>query len=118
MRGFFSLGKRGRDSERDHEPRNRSRQQHGERGTRDREGPQNTGRPQHRCRSRISRESGLKVCYTNCRSIRNKIDLLRGKTCVENFDIIAVTETWIDKNSKNFLSEFKIEGYELIHEDE
>ncbi len=50
---------------------------------------------------------GLKVYYTNCRSLRNKIDLLRGKACVENFDIIAVTETWIDTNSKNFESEFK-----------
>ncbi len=55
--------------------------------------------------------------YTNYRSLRNKIDLLRGKACVENSDIIAVTETWIDINSKNFLSEFKIEGYELFHED-
>ncbi len=54
---------------------------------------------------------------SECRSLRNKIDLLRGKVCVENFDITAVTETWIDTNSKNFLSEFKIEGYELIHED-
>ncbi len=54
---------------------------------------------------------------TNCRSLRNKIDLLRGKACVENFDIIAVTEPWIDTNSKNFESEFKIEGYELFHED-
>ncbi len=59
----------------------------------------------------------LKVYYTNCRSLRKKIDLLRGKVCVENFDIIPVTETWIDINSKKFLSEFKIEGYELIHED-
>ncbi len=62
-------------------------------------------------------EGGLKVCYTNCRSLRNKIDLLRGKACVENFDIIAVTEIWIAINSKNFVSEFKIEGYELFHED-
>ncbi len=52
-----------------------------------------------------------------CRSLRNKIDLLRGKACLENFDIIAVTETWIDKNSKNFVSEFKIKGCELFHED-
>ncbi len=42
---------------------------------------------------------------------------MKGKVCVQNFDIIAVTETWIHTNSKNFLSEFKIEGYELIHED-
>ncbi len=54
----------------------------------------------------------MKVYYTNYRSLRNKIDLLRGKGCVENFDIIAITETWIDINSKN-LSEFKIEGYGL-----
>ena len=36
---------------------------------------------------------------------------------MENFDIIAITETWIDTGNKNFLSEFKIEGYELFHED-
>ncbi len=79
-------------------------------------GPQNTSRQQHRSNS-TRQEDRLKVYYTNCRSLRNKIDLLRGKVCVENFDIIAVTETWIDTNSKNFLSEFKIEGYELIHVD-
>ncbi len=64
----------------------------------------------------LRREGGLKVYYRNCRSLRNKIGLLRGKACVENFDIIAITETWIDTNNKNFLSEFKIEGYELFHE--
>ena len=36
---------------------------------------------------------------------------------MENFDIIVITETWIDTGNKNFLSEFKIEGYELFHED-
>ncbi len=36
---------------------------------------------------------------------------------MENFDIIAVTETWMDTDSKNFMSEFKIDGYELFHED-
>ncbi len=95
----------------DHQLRNESRQQHERRGTRDEQGSQNTGRQQHLCRSRVGREGGLKVYHTNCRSLRNKIDLLRGKECVANFDIIAVTETWIDINSKNFLSELKIEGY-------
>ncbi len=79
--------------------------------------PQNTSRQQHRGRSRIRQKGWLKVYSTNCRSLRNKVDLLMGKACVENFDIIAVTETWIDINSKNFLSEFKIEGYKLFHED-
>ncbi len=90
--------------------RGRREQQHGGRDTRDRQEPQNRSRQQHRSRSRIRQEGGLKVYYTNCRSLRNKIDLLRSKACVENFDIIAVTETWIDTNSKKKLSEFKIEG--------
>ncbi len=80
------------------------------------QGPQNTSRQRHH-RSRIRQEGGLKVYYTNCRSLRKKIDLLRGKACAENFDIIAVTKTWMDTESKNFMSEFKIEGYELFHED-
>ncbi len=54
---------------------------------------------------------------SRCRRRRRERKSSRGKACVENFDIIAVTETWIDINSKNFLSEFKIEGYELFHED-
>ncbi len=54
---------------------------------------------------------------TNSRSIRNKINLLRGKACVEEFDIIALTETWIDTAGKNLLSECEIEGYQQFHED-
>ncbi len=77
----------------------------------DRQRPQNTNRQQRHCRNRIRREGGLKVYYANYRSLRNKTDLLKGKACVELFDIIAVTETWIYINSKNFLSEFKTEGY-------
>ena len=42
------------------------------------------------------RNSGLKVYYTNCRSIVNKIDFLRGLTSVEDLDIIALTETSLD----------------------
>ena len=66
---------------------------------------------------RVEKKGDLKVYYTNSRSLRNKIDLLRGKACVEEFDIIALTETWIDTGSKNFLSEYEIEGYQLFHED-
>ncbi len=59
----------------------------------------------------------MNIYYTNCLSLINKIDILRGKVCVANFDSIAVTETWIDINSKNFLPEFKIKGYEPFHKD-
>ena len=66
---------------------------------------------------RVEKKGDLKVYYTNSRSLRNKIDLLRGKACVEEFDVIALTETWIDTGSKNFLSEYEIEGCQLFHED-
>ncbi len=59
----------------------------------------------------------LKVYNTNSRNLRNKIDLLREKACVEEFDIIELTETWIDAANKNFLLEYEIEGYQLFHKD-
>ena len=59
----------------------------------------------------------INVYYTNSRSIRNKIDLLRGIACAENLDIIAITETWLDMAEKDFLSEFEINGYNVYHKD-
>ncbi len=62
-------------------------------------------------RHNVRQKGDLKVYYTNSRSLRNKMNLLRGKACVEEFDIIALTETCIDTASKNLLSEYEIEGY-------
>ena len=47
----------------------------------------------------------------------NKIDLLRGLACVEKFDIIALTETWLDMSGKVFDPEVKIDGYTLFYKD-
>merc|ERR1712035_117995 len=63
------------------------------------------------------RNKGISAYYTNCRSVRNKIDLLRGIACVEKPDVIAITETWISTKDKQFLTEFKIEGYCVYHKD-
>ncbi len=63
------------------------------------------------------KRGGLRFYYTNSGSLRNKMDLLREKVCVEKFDIVAVTETWMDTARKNFLSEFEIAGFQLIHND-
>ncbi len=60
---------------------------------------------------------GISVFYTNSRSIRNKIDLLRGKACVEKFDMIAITESWINTAVRHFLPEQEIEGFRLFHQD-
>ncbi len=59
----------------------------------------------------------LTVYYTNSRSLRNKMDLLRGVNAMEKFDIIVITESWMDLDSKHFTTEFEIEGYKLFNFD-
>ncbi len=60
---------------------------------------------------------GISVYYKNSRSIRNKIDLLRGKACVKKFDMIALTESWINTADRHFLPELDIKGFRLFHQD-
>ncbi len=57
------------------------------------------------------------VYYTNSRSIRNKIELLRGKPCVKKFDMITITESWINTADRHFLPELEIKGFRLFHLD-
>ncbi len=45
------------------------------------------------------------------------MNLLRGVTVVEKFDIIVITESWMDLDSKHLTTEFEIEGYNLFYFD-
>ncbi len=45
----------------------------------------------------------------------NKIDLFRGMACEANFDIIALTETWLDISGKVFNPGVKSGGYTLFY---
>lgn len=54
--------------------------------------------------------SPLKILQWNCHSITNKIDLLR--TTVQEFDIIALSETW--HNSSHF---FSLNNFTIIRKD-
>ena len=56
----------------------------------------------------------LKVCLINARSLRNKFDNLAAITFLENFDVIGVTESWIDTEKRDFLAEYNIKGYTLF----
>ncbi len=40
-----------------------------------------------------------------------------GSKCGGKFDIIAITESWMDLYSKHFTTEFEIEGYNLFNFD-
>ena len=65
----------------------------------------------------VTRKKSLKVYYTNSRSIRNKIDALRGIVCVEEPDVIALSETWLNTSGRDFKTEFKIDGYHVYNKD-
>ena len=67
--------------------------------------------------SNVGEKKYLKVYYTNCRSVRNKMDLLKGISCVEKPDIIALTETWLNSAGRDFKTEFEIEGYNVFNKD-
>lgn len=55
------------------------------------------------------REGGLRAYHTNSRSLGNEMDLIKGKVCVETFDI-AVTVIWIALIVRNFYQNLKCLG--------
>ena len=56
----------------------------------------------------------LKVCLVNARSLRNKFHDLAAIAFLENFDIIGVTESWVNTEKRDFLAEYNIQGYSLF----
>ena len=53
----------------------------------------------------------------NAQSIRNKIELFRAMIASEELDIIGITETWIQEETKDFIGEYQIPGYKLFKKD-
>ena len=62
----------------------------------------------------VRRKAELKCLYTNARSLGNKQDELETVMCLENYDLVAITETWWD-DSHNWNT--TIEGYRLFRRD-
>ena len=55
------------------------------------------------------------VLVLNARSIRNKVSDLHALLLTDSFDIIAMTETWLDQNYLD--CELQLEGYNLYRKD-
>ena len=55
--------------------------------------------------------------YTNCRSLKYKIDELKILVSKEEPDIIALTETWANCSKNNFKAEYSIPNYTLLNND-
>ena len=54
------------------------------------------------------------MCYINARSLRNKFSELEELAFTENYDIIGVTETWLNLQDRDFLAEYNIPGYVIF----
>ena len=48
-------------------------------------------------------------------SLSPKIDELIALIQVQNFDVIALNETWLDTQNKHLLAEDSIHGYKVFH---
>ena len=62
----------------------------------------------------IKPNNQLKVPTTN---VQLKIDVLIALIQVENVDVIALNETWLDTQNKHLLAEVAIHGYDVFHVD-
>ena len=57
----------------------------------------------------------LKVCFVNARSLRNKFSDLESLALTEDYDIIGITETWINTEVRDYLAEYALQGYSLFN---
>ena len=59
----------------------------------------------------------LKVLTANVESLSPKIEELIALIQVENFEVIALKETWLETQNKHLLAEVAIHGYKVFHVD-
>ena len=58
---------------------------------------------------------GLKIGHLNIRSIRNNIDQFKHEFRNRKFDILTISETWLNEYDSN--EEIYCKGYEIIRQD-
>lgn len=62
-------------------------------------------------------KDSLRILSFNARSLRNKIDELQCLTKTEDFDVIAVTETFIDTTNNDLTSEYNMDNFVFFNKD-
>ncbi len=65
----------------------------------------------------VTTKDSLKVLGFNAPSLRNKIDEVQCLTKTEDFDVIAVTETFINTTSNGLISEYNIDDFIFFSKD-
>ena len=56
-----------------------------------------------------------KFALINVRSVRNKTDLIKEHIVEQNYDIVALTETWQTKYDQAEINVLTASGYSLCH---
>ncbi len=64
---------------------------------------------------KIANTKRLRAVLINARCIRNKFRELQALVKVKSWDIIGITDTWIHSQDRDFIREFKINGYCLFN---
>ena len=57
----------------------------------------------------------LKVLYINARSLRNKFNDLEIHALVDDYDIIGITESWLDIDARDFLAEYNLPNFTIFN---
>eukprot|EP00061_Rhincodon_typus_P000232 g10983.t1 len=57
------------------------------------------------------KKASIKALYLNARSIRNKVDELMAQIIANEYDLVAITETWLQDGHD---WELNIQGYRLF----
>ena len=56
----------------------------------------------------------VKACHFNARSLRNKFEDLEALAAMDQYDIIGVTESWLDTSNRDFIAEYNLPGYTIF----
>ena len=64
--------------------------------------------------AKVTKKYGLSFIHFNCRSLKSNFVNLHSylQTLKQKFDIIAISETWLNDNDN--ITDFCIENYEIV----
>ena len=62
----------------------------------------------------LSNKREIKAVLINARSLRNKFSDLEELAFTENYDVIGITESWLNTEQRDFLAEYDLPGYHVF----
>ena len=60
-------------------------------------------------------QNHAKICIINARSLRNKFSDLKALAFADEYDIIGVSETWINTDHRDYIAEYSLPGYSIFN---